>query len=88
MAKVIDIDKFLSEKECEIRLGGKVFKVKDIPMSVRKLMQEDAGDSKEIVRQILGCEEKDLEGYGMAAMAAIINQVTENLFTPSSQKKA
>ena len=88
MAKVIDIDKFLNEKECEIKIGGKTFIVKDIPMEVRKLMQEDAVDSKEIVKQILGCTDKDLEGYGMAAMAAIINQVTENLFTPSSQKKA
>lgn len=88
MPKVINIDDFLKDKECEVHIGGKTYKVKDIPMEVRKLMQSPDSDSKEIVKKILNCEDKDLEGYGMAAFAAIINQVTENLFQPSSQKKA
>lgn len=88
MPKVINIDEFLKEKECEVQIGGKTFKVKDISTDVRKLMESPEHDSKEIVKAILGCEDKDLEGYGMVAMAAIINQVTENLFPTSSQKQA
>jgi len=83
MSKVINIDDFLKERTVEVKLGGKTFVVKDIPLEVRELLSE-GGDSKKIVKMILNCTDKDLEGYGMAAFAAIINQVTENLFQPSS----
>jgi hypothetical protein len=84
MSKVINIDDFLKERTVEVKLGSKTFVVKDIPLEVRELLAE-GGDSRKVVMMILNCSEKDLEGYGMAAFAAIINQVTENLFQPGSQ---
>ncbi len=94
--KVLNIDEFLKEKSVEVQLGGKKFIVKDLPLELQKMMRQVGKDeegtdevtTRDVVMKILGCTEKDLEGYGMAAFAAIINQVTENLFQTSSQKKA
>lgn len=83
--KTLNIDEYLNERSLDVQIGGKSFKVKDLPLEARTMMRQDDPDQKEIVKKILGCEDKDLEGYGVAAFAAIINQVTENLFRPSSQ---
>lgn len=83
--KTFNVDEFLKERSVEITLGGKTFMVKDIDPSIQKMMREEEPDHRKVVQSILRCEEKDLEGYGVAAFIGIINEVTKNLFQTSSQ---
>lgn len=86
MGKKIDIDEYLQERSVEIVLNGKTFHVKDVDIETKKLIQAENVDEKKVVMKLLSCTEKDLEGYGLAAFTAIINQVTRNLFQTSSQE--
>lgn len=84
--KTFNVDEFLNERAVEIDLGGKKFKVKDVPEEATELFGKEGVKPKEIVKVLLGCNDADLKGYGTAAFNAIINEVTENLFHTSSQK--
>lgn len=83
--KVVDIDEFLQEKSFTIKLNGKPFTVKDIDEDAFKMIREE-GASKEAIKKLLGCEDEDLKGYGVAAYGRIIKSVTENLLPAPSQE--
>lgn len=84
--KVVDIDQFLSERAFKIKINGKEFTVKDLDPQVMKDLRENQ-DEKQAIQEILGCEKKDLDGYGLATFNHILNQVTENLLKEPSQKE-
>jgi len=87
MGKVFDVDEYLKEKAVTVKLNGKSFEVKDVPYEVRdKFDSEDENKQLEGLRILLGCTEKDLEGYGYAATSAIIEHITQNLFQSPSQE--
>lgn len=83
MGKKVDIDEYLQRNEVELTLNGKTFVVKDIPEDVVSMMREENSSQKEIVKKLLNCEDKDLEGYGVAAFAGIVKNVTDSLFPPT-----
>ena len=88
--KTINIDEYLKEQGVTVTIKGKEFIVTDIPVEFKKQLEKDSDerDEKEIVKTILGCKDEDLEGYGLAAFAAIIKQVTDSLFpAPSAEEK-
>lgn len=86
--KAIDIDDYLKKQGIEIKLGAKTFTVTDLSMDVKETLIKENKNEKEIVKKILRCNDKDLEGYGLVAFAAIIREVTENLFrTPSAESQ-
>jgi len=88
--KTFDIDKFLTENAVTITMKGKDFVVKDISEKARSLMSPEEGverkGEKEIVKALLDCMDKDLEGYGLAAYSKIIREITQNLLQTSSQE--
>lgn len=83
--KVVNIDDFLQERQFTISLGGKEFTVKDIDPEAMDILKEH-GATKEVIMKLLGCEEKDLDGYGIAAYGKIIKSITENLLQEPSQE--
>ena len=88
MKKKINIDDYLVNQGVEITLGKKVFKVTDLPMDIKIELGKEDIDEKALVKKMLGCTDEDLEGYGLVAFAAIIREVTENLFrAPSLQNQ-
>ena len=84
--KTINIDEYLKEQGITVTIKGKEFMVTDIPVEIKAELGKDADErnEKEIVKQILGCEDEDLKGYGLAAFSAIIKQVTDSLFPAPS----
>lgn len=85
-SKVFDVDQYLSELAVTIKIGQKEFIVKDVPYEVRELFDsKDQEDHKAGLRTLLGCSEKDLEGYGFAATSGIISHIMENLFPQPSR---
>jgi hypothetical protein len=82
MGKKFNVDEYLKENEIEVTLNGKTFTVRDVPEDIAKMMRSEEVTQKEIVKRILNCEDKDLEGYGMAAFANIVKQITEAIFPP------
>lgn len=84
---IVDIDEFLKEKAVTIKINGKNFTVKDIDEETQKKMSksEDEINYRDIVKSVLGCSDEDLQGYGIVAMATIIDEVTKNLFPSSSE---
>lgn len=84
---VVNIDEFLKAKAVKFIINGKAFVVQDVSEEVRKLMDAETPDYKEIVKALLGCKEEDLEGYGIAAFTNIIAEATKNLFPDTSQNE-
>jgi hypothetical protein len=82
--KVFDIDAYLVDNGITIKLGGKEFTVNDIPYEAQEMMK--AGNQKEALKIILGCEEADLVKYGIAAISQITRNITEVLFPEPSPK--
>lgn len=83
--KIFNVDEYLEENGITIELNKKKFHVKDIPADFQEALETKS--SKEVVKKMLGCSDDDITGYGEAAFAAIVNQVTSNLFPASSQNK-
>jgi hypothetical protein len=88
MARVFNIDEFLSERAVTITVKGKEFTVKDIDDKTRKMMDAEEPDHRAIVKSLLKCEDIDLDGYGIVAFSNIIGEVTKNLFQDASPKEA
>lgn len=87
MGKAFDVDDYLVKNGVSLKIKGKEFVVTDIPFGIQeKLKDTTEGAQKETLCEILGCEKADLEGYGLAAVGAIIRHITENLFPESSRK--
>lgn len=85
--KVFNVDDYLKKNEVEIVLKGKSFIVSDVPFDFQETIAEaNAEAQKAGLKKLLKCEDKDLEGYGVAAVAGIIRHITENLFPEPSQK--
>ena len=85
--KVFNVDEYLKKNEVSIVLKGKSFTVSDVPFDFQeKLANTDAAGQKDALKSLLGCDDKDLEGYGVAAVAGIIRHITENLIPEPSQK--
>lgn len=79
MNKVLDIDKFLQENGVEVKLKGKTYVVRDIPLDVQDYLQEDNINLKLAASKILGCSEEDLDGYEAVALMKIVRFVQEKL---------
>ena len=87
MTKVFDLDEYLVDKGITIKLKGKEFTVTDIPYGIAEKLKETSEEGqKAAVKEIVGCTDDDLKGYGIAAISAIIRNITENLFQEPSQK--
>lgn len=86
MARNVNIDEFLQKQTITFTLNGKEFRVKDVPLEVRKMLEAEKIDEVEIVKKVLGCSDADLKGYGLVALNHIIKEVSENLFQESSQE--
>ena len=84
--KTVNIDEYLKDHAVEFVLNGKKYVVKDVSPKVREMMSAEDIDERAIVKELLGCSDNDLEGYGIAAFVAIIREVTENLFLAPSQQ--
>jgi len=80
MGKVFNVDEYLVSNEIVIELGKKEFTVTDVSEEVRVMMKQEDVDQKEIVKKMLGCEDEDLAGYGMAAFSGITKHIMESLF--------
>ena len=85
--KVVNIDEFLQERQFTISLNGKEFVVRDIDPEAFEMLREH-GANKEAIKKLLGCEDQDLEGYGIAAYGKIVKSITENLLQEPSQNEA
>lgn len=87
MAKVFDVDKYLTDNGVTVVIKGKEYVVNDIPFGVQdKLKDTTEAGQKEALAEIIGCDAKELADYGMAAIGAIIKGITENLFQTPSQE--
>ncbi len=84
--QTFNVDEYLEQNGVTIRINGKDFVVKDVPSTFQSTIEEK--DTKEAIKLLLDCSDKDLEGYGEVAFSAIVNKVTENLFPASFQNKA
>ncbi|RLE61934.1 MAG: hypothetical protein DRJ47_11475 [Thermoprotei archaeon] len=82
--KAINIDEYLENQGLEFELHGKKFTVTDLNDKVREMLEAEQPNEREIVKELLGCTDEDLKGYGLVAFAAIIREVTENLLRPPS----
>ncbi len=90
--KVFNVDEFLANKEVLIQLGDKEFLVQDISLDVMKQIDElrnskDITAIRDMLKAILGCDEKDLEPYGLVAYNAILEAIYDNFFPDISQKR-
>lgn len=83
--KVVNIDEFLQERQFSISLNGKEFVVKDIDPEAFEILRNE-GANKEAIKMLLSCEDKDLDGYGIAAYGKIVKSITENLLQEPSQE--
>ncbi len=85
--KVFDIDEYLVDSGVEIKINGKLFSLNDIPYEAQELMQKaEKGSQKAALKLILGCEDEDLEKYGIVAISKIVKHITDSLFPEPSQK--
>ncbi len=82
MGKKFNVDEYLATNEIVITLNGKDFMVRDVPEETAQKMRDKDVSQKDIIKEILHCTDKDLEGYGMATFAGIIKNVTEAIFPP------
>ena len=86
MAKTIDLNDLLDESAVTIKVNGKDYTVRDLPLDLTKDSDGDNG-IKSIVMRALKCEEADLEGLGVAALAKIMDALYENLLPSRSSEK-
>lgn len=86
MKKVIDVDKILEESVIEIKLKGKTFKIYDVSEELVEMFDKEGISKKTLLKEMLGCEDADLDGCGMLTIATIIGQVTSHFFQASSLK--
>ena len=86
---VVDIDNFISEHGVEIVIKGKTYLVQDIPTEVQEELGKVPMDHRKVVAMLLDLEDESiLEGYGIVALAKIVNAVHENLLQRVSPKAA
>lgn len=92
--KTVNIDEHLKEKGVQFILNGKTFTVTDVNEEVGdKISQLGQGENikpREIAKDLLGCEDEDLNGYGIATFNYVIQETTRNLFesnSPSDQSE-
>lgn len=90
MAKVFDVDKYLTDNGVTVVIKGKEYTVNDIPFGIQdKLKDTTEEGQKAALSEIIGCKTEELASYGMAAIGAIIKGITENLFqTPSQENQS
>lgn len=86
MAKTIDLNDLLEESAVTIKVNGKDYTVRDLPLDLTKDSDGDNG-IKSIVMRALKCEEADLEGLGIAALAKIMDVLYENLLPSHNSEK-
>ena len=85
--KTINIDDFLKERSLQFTLNGKNYIIKDISTkAIEILRSEETGREKEGIKELLQCEDKDLEGYGLVTFNKILKDATENLLQGPSQE--
>jgi len=78
---MIDIDALLAQGNLELKLGGHVYKINDIPLTAfLDTLNEGSGNPKELHKQlalILNVEEDDehLKTVGMKACALALQEV-------------
>lgn len=82
MSKKVDIDTILADDELELTLGGKVYCVKDVPLSVflRASKGIEGDDLEELHKQlaaILGVKKDALKDVGFKAAGLAINEVNK-----------
>ena len=79
MSKVVNIDEFITEKEMVFVVGGKEYRVKDIPLGIDKFVDENGINGiKSAVAKMFGCSEEDLAGLGQGACLKIWEEVNKN----------
>ncbi len=86
MAKTIDLNDLLEESAVTIKVNGKDYTVRDLPLDLTKDSDGDNG-IRVIVMKALKCEESDLEGLGIAALSKIMDVLYENLLPSRSSEK-
>lgn len=86
MAKTIDLNDLLEESAVTIKVNGKEYTVRDLPLDLTKDSDGDNG-IRVIVMKALKCEESDLEGLGIAALSKIMDVLYENLLPSRSSEK-
>lgn len=84
--KTVDIDKLLEEEGMEFVINGKKFVVKDVSDSMSDSM-EAGMKPREFVKAVLGATDEDLAGYGLLAMAKIVEQISTNFLQGVSIKQ-
>lgn len=86
MAKTIDLNDLLEESAVTIKVNGKDYTVRDLPLDLTKDSDGDNG-IRVIVMKALKCEESDLEGLGIAALSKIMDALYENLLPSHNSEK-
>jgi len=89
MAKMqkVDIDSFIADHGVEIIIKGKSYVIHDIPTDVQEELSKTPIDHRVVVTKLLGLkDDSPLKGYGIVALAKIVNAVHENLLQGVSPK--
>jgi hypothetical protein len=88
-SKVFNVDDYLVNSTVTVVIKGKEYKVSDIPFGMKSEDKEVTEESqKKMLADIVKCPISELDGYGIAAVGAIMRYLTENLFPESSRKEA
>lgn len=82
MMKQVDVDALLAESELVLKLAGKEFKVKDVPMATfMKTAKGDMEKDKNLLHKqlasILDVKVEELKGVGIKAAGLALNAVRE-----------
>lgn len=81
-SKVLDIDEFLQTNSVVVRLGGKEYVVRDVPVEIQKELTKEEVDMVGVVAKLLGAPREEVEKYGVVALSQIVRFVQENLLGP------
>lgn len=89
--KQVDVDAILAENELELKLAGRKFKVKDVPMST--FMQTAKGDmekDKDLLHKqlalILGVDRKEFKDVGIKAAGLALSAIREWLIDTAPEE--
>ncbi len=80
MDKSFNVDDFLKEAAYEIVLHGKPFTIMDISEELIDKFNDEKNKPRELLKELLGCKDEDLAGYGSIALTAIIKRITDHFF--------
>jgi hypothetical protein len=78
--KTFDVDDYLKTAGVEVVIKGKKYVVKDFPMDFDENM-----DNKEFLSKVIGCEKKELDGYGATALLKLYDYLYTNLVPKNFQ---